>query len=95
MAFPKEPDENNGSTIGGTIGGTINEILVGLSERQKEVVNLIIQNNKISITDLSEKLNINRSAAQEHIELLKEKGIIKRIGGTRGYWKILWEEEKS
>ena len=72
-----------GCTIGGTIGGTIE-----LSERQKEVLTLIMNNNRISVRSLAKELNINNSAAQSHIDLLKENGFLTRIGGTRGYWEV-------
>ena len=72
-----------GSSIGGTIGGTIE-----LSERQKEVLTLIMNNNRISVRSLAKELNINNSAAQSHIDLLKENGFLTRIGGTRGYWEV-------
>lgn len=73
--------------MGGTIGGTIKD----LTDRQREVINLIKENNKLSVRKLAENLDINVSAAQGHLDILKEKGIIKRIGGTRGYWKIIIE----
>jgi ATP-dependent DNA helicase RecG len=39
---------------------------------------------------LSEKLNINPSAVQKHINKLKQKGLLKRVGPTKGgYWKIV------
>lgn len=102
MAFPKESDESDydslgnlivdqqGGTMGGTMGGTIDD----LTDRQKEVLRLIENDTKLTIRKLAKLLNINVSAAQDHITLLKEKGIIKRIGGTRGYWKILIEEKE-
>ena len=71
------------SSQGGTIGGTIE-----LSERQKEVLKLIMNNNRISVRSLAKELNINNSAAQSHIDLLKENGFLTRIGGTRGYWEV-------
>jgi len=72
-----------GGTIGGAIGGTIK-----LTQRQKEIVSILEKNNKISSRELSEKLRINHSAVQKHLNALKRKGIILRIGGTRGYWQI-------
>jgi biotin operon repressor len=38
---------------------------------------------------LSEKLGINESAVQKHIESLKKKGVIKRESKTSGLWKII------
>ena len=76
-----------GGTVGGTIGCTIGGT-IELSERQKEVLTLIMNNNRISVRSLAKELNINNSAAQSHIDLLKENGFLTRIGGTRGYWEV-------
>jgi Fic family protein len=54
-----------------------------------EVLNLIKENPAVSRKELSDKLHINPSAIQKHIQKLKKDGYIKRIGGDRGgYWKI-------
>ncbi len=61
-----------------------------LSERQTEIISLIKQNSRITRRELSEKLAINPSAIQKHLEKLKEMGIIKRIGPDKGgYWEVL------
>jgi predicted HTH transcriptional regulator len=103
ICFPFEPDyESNqdGGVIGGTIkesSGTIEESsgtigdTISLTDRQKELVNIIKGNSKISSRELANRLNINHSAIQKHLNTLKEKGVIERIGGTRGEWKILIE----
>jgi len=63
---------------------------IGLPEKQKEVLLFIIGNNKITISEVADKLNIVRSVAQKHIDALKKKGIIKHFGSKKsGYWKIL------
>ncbi len=36
-----------------------------------------------------EKIGINKSVIQKYTEVLKRKGFIERIDGTRGYWKII------
>lgn len=66
-------------------GGPINR----LTYSQVEVLSLLRESNTLSKRELGKLLNINVSAAQAHIDLLKEKGYIKRIGGTRGYWQII------
>jgi ATP-dependent DNA helicase RecG len=80
------PIELEGGQIGDQIGGQID-----LTDRQKEVLEVIRKNNKLTRADLAEILNINQSAAQSHFDALKAKGVIRRIGGTRGYWEILAE----
>lgn len=80
-----------GGTIGGIIGSTTGGTIEDLTGRQKEVLELIKGDHKLSVRKLAKKLDINISAAQSHFEMLKEKGVIERIGGTRGYWKIIIE----
>ena len=61
---------------------------------QNETVNdtvfcLIKQNNKITAAKISKQLNVSLSTAKRKIKVLKEKGMIKRIGSDKtGYWKI-------
>ena len=69
---------------GGQAGGQAEQ----LTERQQEVLELIKSNPAISRKQLSERLAINPSAIQKHIDSLKKKGIISRDSETTGYWKI-------
>ncbi len=39
--------------------------------------------------NLAKQLNINVSSIQDHIEILKNKGVLVRLGGNRGYWKVI------
>lgn len=72
------------SAIGGAMGGAMNDLTI----RQKEILDMIVLSTRISYRALAEHLHINESAVLKHINILKEKGYLKRIGGTRGYWKI-------
>ncbi|MGJ3234199.1 winged helix-turn-helix domain-containing protein [Marivirga sp.] len=83
MSFPKEIGKTESSLGGGPISG-----LIELTDRQKEVLELIRQDSKLTKRALAEKLGINVSAAQAHIDNLKEKGMIIRQGGTRGKWVL-------
>jgi Fic family protein len=59
-------------------------------KKWSEVLELIKENPKITRTELSNKLGINPSAIQRHIQKLKTEGIIERIGGDKGgCWKII------
>ncbi len=77
-----------GGAMGGAIGSAIGDQIINLSDSQRRVLELIIKNNKISYRTIANKIGINSSAVLKHIALLKEKNIITRVGGTRGYWKI-------
>jgi len=60
-----------------------------LTERQIAVLRLLQENPVLSRRELAEKLGINQSAVQKHLEALKEKGVLKRVGGAKGgSWQI-------
>ena len=77
----------NGGSIGGSMGGSISKSF-SLTPRQEQILSLINQDKKISYRTLASKLQINDSAVKKHLESLKNKGALKRIGGTRGYWQV-------
>lgn len=67
----------------------------GLTEREIEIITEIKKNPKISIKKLSRTISINPSAVQRYIDKLKKKGLLKRIGPTKGgYWEIFEVIEK-
>jgi predicted HTH transcriptional regulator len=68
---------------GGSMSGSIS-----LTDRQKEVLELIKVNPTISRKALAKELSINPSAVDKHLDALKNKGVLKRIGGTRGHWDV-------
>lgn len=76
------------TVLGGQINTPIGTQKKVLTERQKEIINIIINDKKISRRNVAEKLKINESAVKKHLNILKDKGYIERIGGTRGYWKV-------
>jgi ATP-dependent DNA helicase RecG len=77
-----------GGQAGGQVGGQAGGQVGDLTERQQEVFNIILSNQKISRKQLSEKLGINESAVQKHIDALKKKNIIERDSATTGQWII-------
>ncbi len=74
--------------ISGAIGGAISGA-ISLTKRQQEIIDLIEDNNKISYRAIAKKMEINDSAIDRHIKNLKDMGVLIRVGGTRGYWKIV------
>ena len=43
---------------------------------------------------MAELLDINFYTAKEQVNTLKEKGVLEREGGTRGYWKVVFTKRK-
>jgi ATP-dependent DNA helicase RecG len=61
-----------------------------LTKKQQQILEIIQDNPKMSRLELSKDLGINPSAVQKHIEKLKEKGLLRRIGPDKGgYWEVL------
>ena len=57
---------------------------------QEKILDLIIENSKITQIQMAKRLGVTRSTISLNLKILKEKGIIKRVGSDRnGYWKIL------
>ena len=54
------------------------------SSRKKQLLWLINEQRNISINKLSQKLKINPSAVQKHIESLKKEKILQHSGPKRG-----------
>ena len=58
-------------SIGGSIGGSMSSQIY-LSDRQKDIIDLIKQNPKISYRKMAEILDIADSAVRKHLEKLKK-----------------------
>ena len=68
---------------GGVIDGNIK-----LTVRQRDLLNHIQRNNRLTYIELSKMMGINQSAIGKHINFLKQKGFLVREKGTRGFWKV-------
>lgn len=61
-----------------------------ISKRQQVVFELIKSSPDISIKNIADKMRINISAAQKHVEALKDKKVIRRIGPDKGgRWQVI------
>ena len=56
---------------------------------QEKIINLIRKNPAITQVEMVKILNLTRDGISYNIKILKEKGIIERVGSTKnGSWKI-------
>lgn len=81
-------DDKRGGSIGGSMGGSMGGS-IDLTDRQRYILSLVHKNSKTSYREMADMLGINDSAVKKHLNALKERGVLKRIGGTRGHWEIL------
>jgi len=84
------PIKQKSSEISGPI--ILKDKTIILTDRQLEVLNLLKNEPKLSRKNLADKLQINESAIQSHLDALKEKGILERVGGTRGFWLVKFKK---
>lgn len=59
-----------------------------LGETEERVLALVKSDPKMSARKISDKLEISVRQAERTLASLREKGVIIREGGTRGYWKV-------
>lgn len=56
---------------------------------QEKIINLIKKNPAVTQVEMAKMLDMTRDGISYNIKILKEKGIIKRVGSTKnGIWKI-------
>lgn len=61
-----------------------------LTERQIVIVDLIKKDVRIGIEEMSVKMSVNERTIRRDINVLKEMGILVRIGGRKnGHWEIV------
>ena len=71
-----------------TVNGT-NDTL-NIPDKTKDVLKAIIENPHITSKDLSSKLKCTIITVKRHIAVLKQQGIIRRVGSDKtGHWEFL------
>ena len=79
-----------GSELGSRLGSELGSCAVIMTKNRRRIIELIQENDKISITQMAEKLEISTTAIEKNISFLKANGILIRIGNTNsGHWQII------
>ena len=68
---------------------------IAITKQQKEIFQRIVAKNMISRRKFADNLGINESAVKKHLNALKNKRVLKRIGGTRGHWEVTLEKNND
>lgn len=66
--------------------------LASLPDEQRRICEILRRDPKISIRKMAESLGIRKNTLDKQLSALKAKGVIERIGGTRGTWRIIVKE---
>ncbi len=76
------------------VKGLVKELVKELSENQVKILNLIESNSQITKKEMAERIGISTTAIDKHIDTLKQKNILERVGGRKeGHWRIIEKEE--
>ena len=86
-------DNSNGGRTDDSLGkkGVLGERLgEKLGETRSRIVALLATNSRISTREIATKIGVSTTAIDKHIIVLKNKGVIKRVGSARGgHWEVL------
>lgn len=79
---PSSKSDKPGDKLGDKLGDKV--------DSRNKIINCIISNNDITITELATILGISYKGVQYHIAAMQKAGILKREGSRKsGYWKVL------
>jgi len=59
-----------------------------LPPEQQKICDLIRKDPSLSVRNIAKMLGIRYNTANKQVAALKSKGIVTRVGGTRGIWRI-------
>ena len=69
---------------------------VYLTELEDKIFKQIQIDNHITFENIATNLSISRNTVKEYVDKLKNKRVLRRVGGRRGgHWEILWEGGSS
>ena len=85
IEFMLEVILNTVREVGNKVG---NKVGNHLSDNQLLIIEHIKMNSKISASKLSEEVGISKRKIEENLAKLKAMNMLKRVGGTRGYWEV-------
>lgn len=85
QAFSDE--RNQASTSESTLENTLESTLKGTP---KLICELMAEQPKITITEVADRLGLNRRGVAKHVQNLQQQGIIRRVGPNKGgHWEII------
>ena len=86
-----------GENVGVNVGENVGENLgVKLSKNQNLILQLLLENKELSIEKLAESVGITARSIERNISLLKDKGLLERVGSDRtGYWNVTAGNKKE
>ncbi|MCL2646051.1 MAG: putative DNA binding domain-containing protein [Phycisphaerales bacterium] len=86
----KEEQPGSKTNASGLVDGLVSGLVDGLVENQRRLLVLIKENPRISKSAMAKAIGISTTAIDNNLTRLKEKGILRRVGSTKGgHWEIM------
>lgn len=82
---PKTGGDNRGDNRG-------DNLLDGLPVEQRKICEILLADDHVSIRKIAELLGIRKNTVDKQLTALKNKGMVRREGGTRGVWRVRCKE---
>lgn len=70
------------------VGNEVGNKVGHLTHNQQQILTAMKKTPKISAAKLSEIVGISKRKIEENVSKLKKMGLVERVGGTRGHWKV-------
>ena len=68
---------------------TPKSVLEKLNKTQRKIIDIILENPKVTQSEIAEQLNISISAVKKSMKEIANAGILVRIGANKGgYWEV-------
>lgn len=78
---------NDGKT---TVNDGKTTVKISLNQTQEQIITLIKENAKVTIDDMAAAIDITKRNIEKNIKILKDNGILLRVGGKKeGHWEIV------
>ncbi len=79
--------------VKGLVINLVKELVKELPDTQIKILNLVIEDKHLTISAMAKQIGTSTTTIDNHIELLKNKNILQRVGGRKtGYWQIIEQE---
>ena len=79
--------------VKGLVINLVKELVKELPDTQIKILNLVSEDKHITISAMAKQLGTSTTTIDNHIELLKNKNVLQRVGGRKtGYWQIIEQE---
>ena len=87
-----QADRNTTQATQNTTQDTTQAVQISLGEKDKMLLQLLVENPNITQRDMAGKLGWKTDTVKYYLNKLKKKGILKRFGTSQnGYWKVISE----